>query len=184
MNNLSKAAIVATTMLTLAPLTATADSGFYFGASVGSATLKDNFDGLDIDTSGNTFRVVAGWQFNNYFSLEGGYNKFGTFEQRLEDSGTATDVSLKADGFMLGATGFFPVYKEFSLFGRVGAFFWDGESEINNVSQARPEDTNPYFGGGLKYALNEKISLLGDWTRYELEDTQSEVFALGFTYRF
>ena len=77
-----------------------------------------------------------------------------------------------------------PIRDKFALFGRAGAFFWDGDAEINNVSQARPEDTNPYFGGGVNYALTENISLLGDWTRYELEDTQSEVFALGFTYRF
>ena len=184
MNNLSKAAIVATTILALVPVTATADSGFYFGASVGSSSLKDNFDGLEIDTSSNSVRFIAGWQFNSYFSLEGGYQNFGAFEQRFDVGGTPLDVSLKADGFTLGATGFIPLGLDFSLFGRAGAFFWDGDSELNNITQAKPEDTNPYYGGGVKYALTDHIALLGDWTRYELEDTQTEVFALGFTYRF
>jgi OOP family OmpA-OmpF porin len=184
MNNLSKAAIVATTILALAPVAATADSGFYFGASVGNSTLKDDFNGFDVDTSSNSVRFIAGWQFNKYFSLEGGYQNFGTFEQRFDVGGTPVDVSLKADGFTLGATGFIPLPKDFFLYGRAGAFFWDGDSELNNVSQAKPEDTNPYYGGGVKYALTENISLLGDWTLYELEDTQTEVFALGFTYRF
>ena len=142
MNNLSKAAIVATTVLVLAPLTATADSGFYIGSSVGNAKLDDTFNGFDLDTSSNAFRVVAGWQFNNYFSLEGGYNQFGAFEQRFDNGGVPIDVSLQADGFTLGATGLFPLGKDFSLFGRAGAFFWDGDSELNTVSQAKPEDTN------------------------------------------
>ena len=184
MYDLSKTAIVATTILALGPLTAIADSGFYVGSSVGSASLNDDFDGFDIDSSSNYVRVVAGWQFNQYFSLEGGYNNLGTFEQIFDNGGTPLDVSLKADGFTLGATGFIPIWDKFALFGRAGAFFWDGDGEINNVSQALPEDTNPYFGGGVKYDLTENIALLGDWTRYELEDTQSEVFALGFTYRF
>lgn len=184
MNNLSKAAVVATTLLALAPVTATADSGIYFGASIGNSTLKDDFDGFDVDTSSNSVRFVAGWQFNNYFSLEGGYQNFGAFEQRFESAGPPIDVSLKADGFTLGATGFIPLGLNFSLYGRAGAFFWDGDAELNNVSQANPGDTNLYYGGGVKYALTDNIALLGDWTLYELEDTETEVFALGFTYRF
>lgn len=185
MNNLSKAAIVATTLLALAPLSAIADSGIYVGSSVGSSSLKDDVNGFDIDTSSNSVRIIAGWQFNEYVSVEGGYQNFGAFEQRFNDGGAnSIDVSLKADGFTLGATGFIPLAKGISLYGRAGAFFWDGDTEVNNVSQAQPGDTNPYYGGGLKYSLTEKIALLGDWTRYELEDTQAEVFALGFTYRF
>ena len=185
MNKLSKAAIVATTILALTPVAATADSGFYLGASVGNSTLKDDLNGFDVDTSSNSVRFIAGWQFNKYFSIEGGYQNFGAFEQRFNDGGgTPIVVSLKADGFTLGATGFIPLGLDFSLYGRAGAFFWDGDSELNNITQAKPEDTNPYYGGGVKYALTDNIALLGDWTFFELEDTQTEVFALGFTYRF
>ena len=70
------------------------------------------------------------------------------------------------------------------MFGRAGAFFWDGDADINNVSQATPEDTNPYFGAGAKFAISDQFSLVGDWTRYELEDTESDVLSLGVTFRF
>jgi hypothetical protein len=184
MKHLNKATIVATTILALVPLTAIADSGFYLGGSVGSASLADDFDGFDVDANSTSFRLIAGWHFNDYFSLEGGYHNFGKFEQSFDVGGTPTDISLKADGFTLGATGSIPLGEKFALFGRAGAFFWDGDAEINDVSQAQPEDTNPYFGGGAKYAISDSLSVIGDWTRYELEDTQSDVFAIGLTFRF
>lgn len=170
--------------LALAPLTALADSGFYLGGSVGSATLTEDFDGLDIDADSTPYRLMIGWQFNDFFSLEGGYQNFGRFEERLDIVGGPFDVRLKADGFTLGATGSIPLTDTVALFGRGGAFFWDGDGLINNITVARPEDTNVYLGGGASVALNEQLELVGDWTRYQLEDTESDVLSLGFVYRF
>ena len=184
MKHLNKAAFAATTILALAPLTAIADSGFYLGGSIGSSSLTDDFDGFDVDTDSISFRLTAGWQFNDFFSLEGGYHNFGKFEQSFDVAGNPVDVRLKADGFTLGATGSYPLGEKFALLGRAGAFFWDGDADINNVSQAQPEDTNLYYGGGAKYAISDRFSLLGDWTRYELEDTESDVISLGFTLGF
>lgn len=172
------------TMLALTPLTAFADSGFYFGGSVGSATLTEDFDGLGIDSDSTPFRLTAGWQVNDFFSLEGGYHNFGRFEERFETGNGPIDIRLKADGFTLGATGSIPLGDTVGLFGRAGAFFWDGDAEINDVTQARPEDSNLYLGGGATVAMTDRLKLVGDWTRYQLEDTESDVISLGFTYRF
>jgi OOP family OmpA-OmpF porin len=184
MKHLNKAAFAATTILALSPLTAIADGGFYVGGSLGSASLTEDFSGFAVDTDSTSFRLTAGWQFNDYFSLEGGYHNFGDFDQTFDVSGTPTEVSLTADGFTLGGTGSIPLGEKFALFGRAGAFFWDGDADINNVSQATPEDTNLYYGAGGKFALSDHFSLVGDWTRYELEDVESDVISLGFAYRF
>jgi OOP family OmpA-OmpF porin len=184
MKHLNKAAIAATTILALTPLTAIAESGFYIGGSVGSSSLTDDFGGFDVDANSTSFRLNAGWQFNDFFSLEGGYHNFGDFEQSFNVGGNPFDIRLKADGFTLGATGSIPLGERFALFGRAGAFFWDGDAEINSVSQATPEDTNPYLGAGAKFAITDHLSLAGDWTRYELDDTESDVISLGLTYRF
>jgi OOP family OmpA-OmpF porin len=180
----NKAAIAATTLLALSPLTAFADGGFYVGGSVGSSSLSNDFDGFEVDADSTAFRLIAGWEFNDFFTLEGGYHNFGELEQSFDNNGELVDISLKADGFTLGGTGSIPLGEKFALFGRAGAFFWDGDAEINDITQARPEDTNLYYGGGAKFAITERLSLLGDWTRYELEDTESDVISLGFTFNF
>jgi OOP family OmpA-OmpF porin len=178
------AAAVAVVIIAFSPLTAIADSGFFLGGAIGSASLDEDFDGLIVDSSTTSIRLVAGWRFNDYFAFEGGYHSFGDFEDTLDIGGVPTPVSVKADGWTLGGIASIPVGEQFSLFGRVGAFFWDGDAEVNNISVATPEDSNLYLGAGADYAFTEKFSLTGDWTRYELEDAASNVFSIGFQFRF
>ena len=168
----------------LSPLSAMAENSFYVGASIGAASLNEDFDGLSVDDNTTSFRLVGGWRFSDYFALEGGYHDFGDFEQDIDINGVVSSISLSADGFTLGATGSVPVSEQFSLFGRAGWFFWDGDAEINNVSQATPEDTNLYLGVGISYAVSDRFRVTGDWTRYELESANSNVISIGIQYGF
>jgi len=177
------AAAAALLILSIAPISAQA-GGLYIGAGVGNASLDDDFDGLAIDDSSTAFRLVAGWRFNDYFTLEGGYQDFGDFEQVLDIAGSQSTVALSADGFTLGATGSIPLGERFALTGRAGMFFWNGNAEINNVSQATPEDSNLYLGAGARFQLGKKIQLTGDWTRFDLKGTDSGVFSIGLQYQF
>ena len=163
----------------LLPAAAVADDGFFIGASVGSATLTDDFDGFDVDDDSTAYRLVLGYQFSDMFSLEAGYHRFGTFE---EDQNFLFE--LDADGAFVGGTFGVPMSEDFKLFARGGAFFWDGDSLINTVTRATPDDSNFYLGGGAEVAVTEQLSLVGDWTRYELRDTDSDVISIGFTLRF
>ena len=159
-------------------------SGFYLGASIGNATLNEDFDGLDVDDNSTALRIIAGWSLNDYFSVEAGYHDFGDFEQAFDDAGGQSTVKLSANGFIFGATGRVPVSERFALTGRAGMFFWNGSAEINNVSQATPEDSNLYFGAGVSFEASKKLQLTVDWTRYELESAASGVFSVGLQYQF
>ncbi len=177
-------ALAILSLLWLTPVAAIADNGIYVSASIGSASLSEDFDGFDVDSDSTAFRLILGWRFNQYVSIEGGYHNFGEFEQTFTMGGQSVDISLEADGFTLGGTGRFPVSELFALFGRAGAFFWDGDAQINNVSQATPEDTNLYIGIGATFEFAPQLELVTDWTRYKLEDTESDVISLGMVYRF
>ena len=179
----ARTALVAMTIATL-PATALAENGFYLGGSVGSASLTEDFDGFEVDADSTAWRLVAGWQFSEFLSLEGGYHNFGRFEDSFALDGQPVDLRLKADGFTLGGTLSLPLTRTLSLYGRGGAFFWDGDADVNSITEARPEDTNPYYGAGAKVALTERLDLIGDWTRYELDSTDSDVISLGLTIRF
>jgi len=184
MNTVRSASTAIILAFSLLPMAALADGGIYVGASIGSANLDDDFDGLTINTDSTSFRILGGWRFNENFSIEAGYHDFGDFEQQIDIGGSLVTVGLSADGYTLGVAGALPVTDRISLIGRLGMFFWDGAAEINNVSQATPEDSNLYFSGGASYALTERFSLVGDWSRYDLDDTQSNVISAGFRYQF
>jgi len=168
----------------LTPSIASADKGLFVAASVGSAELSDSFDGFDINADSTAYRFSVGWRLNDYLAIDGGYQNFGRFDQTFDDMGTPLDVSLKADGFTLGAIGSLPIGDRFSLFARAGAFFWDGDAEINDVSAASPEETNFYYGAGARFALTEKLSVTADGSRYDLDGTDSTILSVGLDYRF
>jgi hypothetical protein len=181
---LEQKTIVAVSLILLAlPISAHAGD-LYLGASIGSATLNEDFDGLDVDDNSTAFRIVAGWSFNDYLAIEGGYHDFGDFEQTFNDASGPLTAKLSADGFTLGAAGRVPLSERIALTGRAGMFFWNGTAEINNVSQATPEDTNLYLGAGVSLDVTKKLRLTGDWTRYELESAASGVFSVGLQYQF
>lgn len=161
--------------------TARAD-GPFVDVSLGNASLDDDFDGLNIDENTTALRLIVGWRFNDYFALEAGYRDFGDFEETLDIDGVPADVSLSADGFVFGARGTLPLSDRFALQARLGSFFWNGSAQINAVSVATPEDSNLFLGAGLRVGVTEKFFVAGDWTRYELEDTKSDVFSLGVQY--
>ncbi len=161
-----------------------AESGFFVSGSIGKATLSEDFDDFNVDTDSTAFRVTAGWRFNDYFAIEGGYNNFGQFEQTVDVEGVPTDVSLKADGFTLGGLAYVPLSDRFSLFGRAGAYFWDGDAEINNVTAATPEDANFYFGAGVRFALSDKLSATLDGSRSDLDGASSTVLSVGLDFQF
>ena len=176
--------LIAAVLAVLMPVTAIADSGFFLAASVGSAELSEDFDGFDIEADSMAYRITAGWRFSDYLAVEGGYHNFGDFEQTIDIAGTPTDLSFKADGFTIGGVGSLPLGERFALFARAGAFFWDGDADINNVTRATPEDTNLYLGAGARLALSERLSLTVDGSRYDLDDTSSTVFSVGLDVRF
>lgn len=176
--------MVAAALAAMLPTAALADSGPFVAASIGRADLSEDFDGFDVDTDATAYRISAGWRFNDYIAVEGGYHNFGRFKQTLDIAGTLTDVSLQADGFTLGGIANLPVGDRVSLFVRAGSFFWDGDAAINGATTATPADTNFYFGAGARVALSGGLSATADLSRYDLDGTSSGVYSVGFAFLF
>ena len=176
--------LIAAALVIFTPITTLADDGFFVAASIGSAELSEDFDEFDVDTDSTAYRLTVGWRFNDYFAVDGGYHNFGRFEQTFDVDGTPTALSLKADGFTLGVIGSLPLGERWSLFARSGAFFWDGDADINGVTAATPEDTNFYFGAGARLAFSDRLSATADGSQYDLDGTSSTVFSIGLDLQF
>lgn len=168
----------------LLPTLAQADTGLYLGASLGSSHLNEDFSGIDLDTDATAFRFVGGFQLGDYLGLEAGYHSFGTFSETIDFGPGTSRTDVNADGWTLGGTLGLPLSDRMSLYGRAGVFFWDADVEVDGLSIDVPGDENPYFGGGAKVDVTPNLSLVGDWTRYELDTIDSDVISIGFEYRF
>jgi len=168
----------------LLPALAQAESGLYVSGSIGSASLDEDFSGITVDDDTEAWRLLGGWQFGDTFGLEAGYQNFGDFEETIDLGGTTAITKLTAEGWTLGGTIGAPISESFALFGRAGVFLWEADVDVNGIAQAIDDDSNPYYGAGARVDVTPNLSLLGDWTRYELDDVDTDVISLGFQYRF
>jgi opacity protein-like surface antigen len=168
----------------LLPSLANADTGLFVGASFGSSHLDEDFSGFNIDTDATAYRFVGGFQLGDYLGLEAGYHNFGDFAEIIDLGQFSSRTELAAEGWTLGGTLGMPLSEQFSLYGRAGVFFWDADVVVDGFSIDVPEDENPYYGGGAKFDVTRNLSLIGDWTRYELDTIDSDVISIGMQYRF
>jgi len=166
------------------PGIAAADSGFFVGGSFGSATVDDRFDDVNFDTDTSAYRFVGGYQFGDLFGLEIGYQDFGDLDEIVIIGPISSLTSISAEGWTAGGTLDLPLSDTFSLFGRAGVFFWDADVSIDGFSIHVPSDENPYYGAGARLKVSSNLSLIGDWSRFELYDVDTDVISIGLQYRF
>ncbi len=166
------------------PAIASADSGLYIGGSIGSTTIDETFDGIDIDGDGNAWRIVGGLQFTDLLGLEIGYQHFGDIDETVVIGPVSSLTSISAEGWTAGGTLGLPINDNFSLLGRAGVFFWDADVSVDGFSIDVPSDENPYYGAGARLDVSPNLSFIGDWTRFELDDVDTDVISIGFQYRF
>jgi OOP family OmpA-OmpF porin len=111
----------------------------YFDSSYGST-----------DVTGDGLSYLAGYDFNNYFAIEGRY------------TGSTGDLSIDGDdrsksisNLALYAKATYP-FNNFAIYGLLGY----GQTKANNESDGAPQ-----YGAGLSYDFNQNFGLLLDWTR-------------------
>jgi uncharacterized repeat protein (TIGR01451 family) len=203
-----------TVLLTAPPQVSADDTGFYLGASVGAS--KGNFsagdlsnrlanqgytiDNPDVDDSDTGWKVFGGYAFTRYFGVEAAYVDLGNIKTQF--GATVNDVDqLLADtarvhpymakGFTGSGVGRYPFTDRFAVFGKVGFFIWDAESEVSVVSggtgtaSADAEGLGLAYGVGLEFQIYEGFGLRGEWEGFELDEEESaNLLSIGVNYRF
>jgi hypothetical protein len=111
------------------------DNGIYLGAGIGQGGVQfdQSFDGerIDFDASDTAYKLIAGWRFLDWLSVEANYLDLGTASDRIEGIDIETDVS----GISLAALGFLPI-GPVDLFAKVGAINWDADVTAASASAA------------------------------------------------
>jgi OmpA-OmpF porin, OOP family len=170
--------------------------GWYIGAGAGQSKANNAGSCSDLNgffdpgfscTSNDTssgWKVFAGYQFNPYVAVEGGYADLGNFKVSASGNITAIPASLnasdKASGFSLDAVGTLPVGEGFGLLGRIGVFAWklDATSSVSGggfgvpgqgpvTSSDSPSGTSADFGVGVKYDFNSVGGVRVEWQRFK-----------------
>ena len=174
------------------PLVQAEAPNWYIGGNAGgtAATIDDPRIASSLLSSGLTvtsisdrdrdsgYRLYAGYQFNRYWALEGGYfdlGKFGYTANTVPVGSLTGDIRLK--GFNFDLVGTLPLSDRFSLLGRVGANYADTNDTFTSTGAVRVtnpnptnRDTNYKFGLGVQYAFNDALALRVEAERYRIND--------------
>ncbi len=162
--------------LAIAGLGATAyaaDNGAYVEGQLGYGNV-DNSSGevLPFSSSaaaeGVSGRVAAGYQFNQYIAVEGGYTMTGQdFLSSVQQN--ALDLEVK---------GILPLADKFNVFGKLGGAYVDQRHNADGVE--------PLYGLGVGYDISPQMSTDVSWTRVVGNDSikDSNLFAVGVAYHF
>lgn len=142
--------------------TASAESGWYLGASVGNSDLgfqDTDISSIDIDDNDIGYKLFTGLKFT-VFALEAGYVDFGSVGSI--DKATA-DLS-GFSGFGKLSMGLGPV----EVFGKVGGFVWD--ADIDSVEATYKEDgVDPAIGVGAAFNLGG-IGIRAEYEYFDIGD--------------
>lgn len=201
-------------------LAATALSGFAFATAPAMAQDAPGFyaeggyqyfdiqpDDADSGVDTNAIGARLGYQFNNWFSLEGelasGIDD-GEFDYNVDEDDFNLDDNNDGDfndliaasgdiefNYLVGLYGKaeLPLTERLTAYGRAGYAYIDVDAEIQTpggstfVTIAQSED-GPAFGAGLEYQMTDAWYLKGDYTYYSFEDTDTDGVMLGVGYKF
>src|SRR5262245_53584644 len=138
--------------LSMTATTATADelNGLYAGIGIGSTAVKDS-GGLD--DSDMSFKIFAGYSFNQYFAIELAYLDGGSARQSVSflfPEGRPSSASLKTkvdtELLNLSVIGNLPLTESFSLFGKLGYARIETDTQLSFTFDNQPADFSGTFG--------------------------------------
>jgi OmpA-OmpF porin, OOP family len=190
-----------------------AQAGWYAGLMIGSSNTTIDADVVAVAgaTSSNLVKderdpgvkVLAGYRFNSYFALEGGFAWLGEFQ--ITNNVTApTTGALNADirviGLFLDAVGMLPLGANFDAFAKVGVVGSETRTFRSTSGTVTPapgsntnastDEANLKFGLGAQYAFARNVTLRLEWERYmnvgnaNTGELDIDLYSIGLLFRF
>jgi OOP family OmpA-OmpF porin len=160
-------------------------AGWYAGLDIGRSRLGMNGSDVDgafanqgiasstsLDQTDTSYGVNAGYRFNNYFGLEGAYERLGSFNYSANTGIDTIDGKFKASALSLAGVGFYPFSSQWSLYGKAGLTRTDAKLEASSESGLTPTENTSHtgpgllFGAGLMYDFDRSFFAKAGWDRY------------------
>ena len=178
--------------------------GWYLGGQVGwamtdvsSSEITDRLESEGINAEAEVDdenrlagRVFAGYQFNRWLALEGGYTHLGEITTELDSNEEITPRQLRdaRPGSGYGGELALSLGHDFNRhlrgYIRGGVFHWRSEHRIAGFDRDSRSGTDPVYGFGLEWRMTESLSARLSWDRYRVEEDDTDLVGIGVLYRF
>lgn len=194
---------------------AAADPGWYVGLSGGQSRADTDAGELDstfrslgftssstVDKTDTGWKLFAGYQFNPYFAVEGGYVDLGKFSFSTTvtaapagyTTGSLSGNVKTKNGFLVDAVGIWPATDKVSVFGKLGLYSIKTELSASGPSGSLTEsstDSNLHWGIGAGYDFNKNFGARLEWERFndvgnkdKTGEANVDLLSVGVVYKF
>jgi OOP family OmpA-OmpF porin len=160
-------------------------AGWYAGIDIGRSRLGMNGSDVDgafanqgigastsLDQRDTSLGVNAGYRFNNYFALEGAYQRLGSFDYSATTGSDTIDGKFKASALSLAGVGIYPLSSQWSLYGKAGITRTGANLDASSESGLTPTENTSHtgtgllFGAGATYDFDRNFFAKAGWDRY------------------
>lgn len=184
-------------------------AGWYAGLDIGRSRLSMNGSDIDsafgnqgiatstsLDQTDTGYGLNAGYRFNPYFALEGGYMYLGNFNYSASTGTDTIDGKYKASALSLAGVGFYPFSPQWSVYGKAGLTRTDAKLEASSESGLTPTEntsrngTGLLVGAGVMWDFDRSFFAKAGWDRYtKVGDSSTgngpvDLYLLGIGMRF
>ena len=194
---------------------AAAEPGWYVGLSGGQSNADTDGGELDstfrslgftssssMDDKDTGWKLFAGYQFNPYFAVEGGYVDLGEFSFSTTvtaapagyTTGSLSGNVKTKNGFLVDAVGIWPATDKVSVFGKLGMYSIKTELSASGPSGSLTEsstDSDLHWGIGAGYDFNKNVGARLEWERFndvgnkdKTGEANVDLLSVGIVYKF
>ncbi|OOE71542.1 outer membrane beta-barrel protein [Salinivibrio kushneri] len=174
-------------LLAVAPAAyAQQDSGLYMGGRIGPSFLEDScVTDTDCGDSELGAGIITGYDFNNWFALEGTYDYLGRFDTAFDQSGTTVGASGDLTALTLAPKFSYHFKPDTALYGKLGAAMWDFNSNAGDR-----DDVSLMGALGVDHQATEKLNVrleyqhINDMDDGYFSSVDNNFVTVGMTYHF
>ena len=182
-----------------------ADNNWYVGAMLGQSDADMDVTATTnstVDETDTGIGWVLGYSVTNNVSLEGHYFDGGEVTLNWRNGGTITsegttltnntgvdiNATIETSTMGLGIIAHGDKSNVVVPFVKAGWHSWDSESRVSvagtDFATEKEDGTDPFYGIGIMWRLNDEISLRGEYTSYEFDDTDVTFAGIGIVLGF
>jgi OmpA-OmpF porin, OOP family len=159
--------------------------GAYLGGAYSWATLSTEDVSVDlVKDNASAYKVFLGYEFPQFAGLEAGYIHFGSYDVAGNGAHEGTTGTLSSSGWTAGLTGRIPLGSILTIYGKVGYFWWDAEVKAaESIGDLAKSGNDLFYGAGLRLNIG-KVSILGEYERFDSPELKNDLFSLGLRFSF
>jgi opacity protein-like surface antigen len=202
-----------TAALAATPGAAVAQAGWYAGLTLGASDANMNADVVAVTGATSTnfvsdqrdpgVQVFAGYRFNRYLAVEGGFAWLGEFQATNQVTAPTTgalNADIRVIGLFVDALAILPIGEQFAAYAKVGVLGSETRTFRSTSGTVTPapgtntnastDEANLSYGVGVQWDFAKNVTLRAEWKRFvDVGDANTgefdlNLYSVGLLFRF